>query len=255
MSSVELLEKAIALVDGLLVSAPAAAPAAKLAPAPAGKPAPAPAAAAAAPAAAAAAAPKPAKAPKEPKPAAAPKAAAAPAAAAGLTDEEALFARALIKVARIASVELLPNSEKLYKLQVDIGGGETRQVCAGLRQFLPVEALSGALVCVVANLKAAKLAGEASEAMVLAGEHDNGTLIVRTLIPPAGAVPGDIVYLEGGVPTAAPDKVLKSDHWKKVMAVLRVGAGGKAAYGGRPLVTAAGAVTLPAEVPEGAEIH
>lgn len=42
------------------------------------------------------------------------------------------------------------------------------QVCAGLRQFLPSEALSGALVCVVANLKPAKLAGEASEAMVLA---------------------------------------------------------------------------------------
>lgn len=50
-------------------------------------------------------------------------------------------------------------------------------------------------------------------------------------------------------------QVLKSDHWKKVMAVLRVGAGGNAAYGGRPLVTAAGAVTLPAEIPEGAEIH
>ncbi|PNW80715.1 hypothetical protein CHLRE_07g326950v5 [Chlamydomonas reinhardtii] len=251
MSSVELLEKAIALVDGLLKSAPAPA-AAKPAPAPAAAAAPASAAAAAAPAAAA---PKPAKAPKEPKPAAAPKAAAA-APAAGLTEEEALFARALIKVARIASVELLANSEKLYKLQVDIGGGETRQVCAGLRQFLPSEALSGALVCVVANLKPAKLAGEASEAMVLAAEHDNdGTLLVRTLIPPAGAAPGDVVYLEGGAPSASPDKVLKSDHWKKVMAVLRVGAGGNAAYGGRPLVTAAGAVTLPAEIPEGAEIH
>lgn len=34
-----------------------------------------------------------------------------------------------------------------------------RQVCAGLRQYLPVEALQGALVCAVCNLKPAKLAG------------------------------------------------------------------------------------------------
>ncbi len=42
------------------------------------------------------------------------------------------------------------------------------QVCAGLQQYLRVEQLQDQLVCVVANLKPAKLAGEPSEAMVLA---------------------------------------------------------------------------------------
>jgi tRNA-binding EMAP/Myf-like protein len=43
-------------------------------------------------------------------------------------------------------------------------------------------------VCVVANLKPAKLAGQASEAMVLAAEaaDSSGKLIVRTLLPPGG---------------------------------------------------------------------
>lgn len=51
-----------------------------------------------------------------------------------------------------------------------------------------------------------------------------------------------------------PPQVLKSDAWKKIGAQLAV-KGGKAAFNGRPLVTAGGAVTLPAEIPEGAEIH
>ncbi|GLC72460.1 hypothetical protein PLESTF_001250100 [Pleodorina starrii] len=247
MAAVEALDKAIALVDSLIAGAKPPGPAVeKASPAPAAAPAQ-PAAAATAPAAPAA--PKPAKAPKPaPAPAAAP-------AAAG-SEDDALFNRVLIKVARITSVEELENSEKLYKLQIDLGSGETRQVCAGLRQFLSVAQLSGALVCVVANLKPAKLAGQASEAMVLAAETQSGdSLLVRTLIPPAGSAPGDVVFLEGGAPSASPDKVLKSDHWKKIGAGLRVAGGGRAAFNGRPLVTAAGGVTLPGEIAEGSEIH
>ncbi|EFJ43083.1 hypothetical protein VOLCADRAFT_106967 [Volvox carteri f. nagariensis] len=254
MATVELLDKAIALVDSLIAGSKPTAPAAGTATACAPTSS---AVASAVPVATAGAtspaAPKPAKKPKEPKQAAPAAAASAPAPAA--SEDEALFNRVLIKVARIAVVEQLANSEKLYKLQIDLGAGETRQVCAGLRQYLTVEQLSGALVCVVANLKPAKLAGEASEAMVLAAEVAAGdSLLVRTLIPPAGAAPGDVVFLEGGGPSPAPDKVLKSDHWKKIGAGLRVAAG-RATFNGRPLVTAAGPVTLPPEIVDGCEIH
>ncbi|KAG2497844.1 hypothetical protein HYH03_004111 [Edaphochlamys debaryana] len=244
MAAVELLDKAISLLDGLLAGAKPSAAAFAPAPAPAAAekgaatPAPAPAA-------------KAEKAPKPAKPAPA-----APAAStSGASEDETLFARALIKVARVTSCEPLANSEKLLLLQIDIGNGETRQVCAGLQQFIKAEQLRGSLVCVVANLKAAKLAGQASEAMVLAADAGTGdSLIVRTLIPPAGAAPGDVVFLSGGAPTAAPDKVLKSDHWKKIGAGLKV-VGGAASFNGRALVTAGGNVTLPSEIPEGAEIH
>ncbi|GIL92847.1 hypothetical protein Vretimale_19162 [Volvox reticuliferus] len=245
MAAVDLLDRAIALVDSLLAEAKPRAPAAATSEA---------APAAAAPAPAPPARPAPAAASAAPKPAKPAPAAAAPGPAG--SGDEALFNRVLIKVARIVSVEELPNSEKLYRLKIDLGSGETRQVCAGLRQFLTAAQLSGALVCVVTNLKPAKLAGEVSEAMVLAAEMAAGdTLLVRTLIPPAGATPGDVVYLEGGAPTPNPDKVLKSEHWKKIGGGLRVGAGSRAAFNGRPLVTAAGTVTLPAEIAESSEIH
>lgn len=241
MSALELLDAAIAKVDAMIgvppKSAAAAAPAAPAKPAPAAAPAP------------AAKAPAPAKG-KEAK------AAAAPAAAPAEGDVAALYQKVLIKVAKVVTVELLENSEKLYKLQVDVGGGEMRQVCAGLRQYLPVEALQGALVCAVCNLKPAKLAGNLSEAMLLAGEGEGASgRIVRTLVPPPGSAPGDQVYLEGGSPASDTPKQVKSDHFKAVAAALRVGAGNTATLGGRPLVTAAGAVTLPAEIPEGAAIH
>lgn len=46
-----------------------------------------------------------------------------------------------IQVAKILSVEEVPNSDKLYKLQVDIGSGEQRQVVAGLKMFFQKDQL------------------------------------------------------------------------------------------------------------------
>lgn len=46
-----------------------------------------------------------------------------------------------------------------------------KQVVAGLRQHISREDLTGRLVALVLNLKPAKLAGELSEAMILAADH------------------------------------------------------------------------------------
>ncbi len=46
-----------------------------------------------------------------------------------------------------------------------------KQVVAGLRQHISREELTGRLVALVLNLKPAKLAGELSEAMILAADH------------------------------------------------------------------------------------
>lgn len=96
------------------------------------------------------------------------------------------------------------------------------------------------LVCVVANLKPAKLAGEASEAMVLAAEAvgADGKLRVYTLIPPEGSQPGDLIHLDGSIPPDSYPKVLKPDVWRKVVPGLtvqggKVGAGGTVQQGSR----------------------
>ena len=62
-----------------------------------------------------------------------------------------------MQVAKVLTVVELANSEKLYKLTIDIGNNETKHVCAGLRQYVRKEVLEGSLVVVVLNLKPAKV--------------------------------------------------------------------------------------------------
>ena len=175
-------------------------------------------------------------------------------ASASSPDVMSLFSKALLKVAKITSVSELANSEKLYKLQVSIGD-ETKQVCAGLKLYISKEELEGKEVVVIVNLKAAKLAGESSEAMILAADSEvEGKTIVKTLVPPPGSSPGDVIFLQGGQPTTSPAATLKTDLWKSIVALLAV-QGGKATCGGLPLVTSKGPIQLPSEIPDGAGIH
>ena len=90
----------------------------------------------------------------------------------------------------MVAAEPLANSEKLLKCSVEVGGGEVRQVVAGLQPYVAVDALRGSLVCVILNLKPAKLAGEKSEAMILAADTPapGGGIIVRVLQPPGACV-------------------------------------------------------------------
>ncbi len=94
---------------------------------------------------------------------------AAPAAAAGpeqIGIED--FMKVDLRVGKIVSAERVPKSEKLLRLQVDIGT-ETRQVVAGIGKSYAPEDLVGQSVVLVANLKPAKLMGIESRGMLLAG--------------------------------------------------------------------------------------
>lgn len=71
-------------------------------------------------------------------------------------------------MAQVTSVEEI-DSVKLYKCKVEVGSGVTKQVMAGLKQHMAKEKLLQSLV-VITNLKAAKLAGEMSEAMILTAQ-------------------------------------------------------------------------------------
>ncbi|CAI4032611.1 Methionine--tRNA ligase [Nitrospira tepida] len=89
----------------------------------------------------------------------------APAAPAQITIEE--FQKIQLKTAKVLTAERVPRSEKLIKLQVDLGA-EQRQIVAGIGKKYEPEQLVGRTIVIVANLKPAKLMGIESQGMVLA---------------------------------------------------------------------------------------
>ena len=77
------------------------------------------------------------------------------------------FQKVELKVAKVLSAERVPKSNKLLKLQVDLGG-EQRQIVAGIGKKYGPDDVVGKTIVVVANLKPAKLMGVESQGMVLA---------------------------------------------------------------------------------------
>ncbi len=86
------------------------------------------------------------------------------------------FQKLDIRTGRVLSCELVPGSNKLLKLQVDIGS-EQRQIVAGMQQFYKPEDLVGRDVVVVINLAPVKIFGVESNAMILAA-GDTASILV-----------------------------------------------------------------------------
>ena len=77
-----------------------------------------------------------------------------------------------IRVGEILACEPIPKAKKLLKLQIDLGY-EKRQVVSGIAKYYTPDELIGKKVCVIVNLKPAKLCGVDSYGMILAsGEED-----------------------------------------------------------------------------------
>ncbi|MEI8194917.1 MAG: hypothetical protein WCI73_03295 [Phycisphaerae bacterium] len=102
-----------------------------------------------------------------------------------------------LRVARVLGCREHLNADKLLVLTVDLGGGETRQICAGLKGFYKPDELVGRLVIVVANLEPRTLRGEASQGMVLAASEagPDGIAKARVIVlsPCAEIAPGSPV--------------------------------------------------------------
>ena len=86
------------------------------------------------------------------------------------------FDEVVIKIGQVKEAEKIEKSDKLLKLQVDIGEDKPRQIVAGLAKFYSPEELIDRKICVVANLQPAKLFGTLSEGMVLA-TGESGALL------------------------------------------------------------------------------
>ena len=99
------------------------------------------------------------------------------------------FFETSLKVGIVVEAEEVPKSKKLLKLQVDIGENNNRQVVAGIKEFYSPSDLVGTQVCVVANLKPAKLMGMMSEGMLLAAKDEDGLCLVRPEKPKKAGTP------------------------------------------------------------------
>ena len=84
-----------------------------------------------------------------------------------------------IKVGTVLKAEVVEKSAKLLLLQVDLGEPQPRQIVAGIRESYTAESMIGTQVCVVANLKPAKIMGYESQGMILAAKDASGLSLIR----------------------------------------------------------------------------
>ncbi len=95
------------------------------------------------------------------------------------------FQKLDLRIGVIREAEKIAGSEKLLKIEVDVG--EKRTIVAGLAGHYEPDQLKGKQATVVANLEPAKLMGIESQGMLLAAEDPKG---VHLLVPDANVKPG-----------------------------------------------------------------
>jgi len=100
------------------------------------------------------------------------------------------FARTDLRVARIVDAAHVEGSNKLLRLEVDLGEARTRTIFSGIRAAYDPVALVGRLVVVVANLAPRKMRFGVSEGMVLSASGDDDGAGLWLLDVDTGAKPG-----------------------------------------------------------------
>lgn len=90
------------------------------------------------------------------------------------------FMKLDMRVAEVLKAEPVKKTDKLLKLQLDVGT-DKRQVVSGIAEYYKAEELVGKKVICVTNLKPVKLRGEKSEGMILCGEDDSGQVVLTSV--------------------------------------------------------------------------
>lgn len=94
------------------------------------------------------------------------------------------FSKVELRVATVTECEPIKKAKKLLKLIVNDGTAEPRQIVSGIAPWYKPEDLIGKNIIIVANLKPAKLCGEMSNGMLLAGDvNDNDVKVVFVDLP------------------------------------------------------------------------
>jgi methionine--tRNA ligase beta chain len=88
------------------------------------------------------------------------------------------FKKMEMKVGTVKKVIEMPNSKKLIKMQVDIGG-TLKQVIAGIKGYYKPDELEGKQFVFLTNLEPEKLMGELSEIMILAAVKGDKVVLIK----------------------------------------------------------------------------
>lgn len=91
-----------------------------------------------------------------------------------------------LRTGKILEAERVENSDKLLKLQVDLGE-EKRQILAGIGKSYTPEELINKTVIAIINLEPRMLMGLESQGMVLAVKDNNN---LSVLVPEKEIIPG-----------------------------------------------------------------
>ncbi|MEZ5304021.1 MAG: methionine--tRNA ligase subunit beta [Verrucomicrobiales bacterium] len=102
------------------------------------------------------------------------------------------FLKVDLRVARVIEAKEVPEARKLVQLTLSLGGGETRNVFAGIKAAYEPAQLVGRLVVMVANLAPRQMKFGTSEGMVIASGPGGSDVFL--LSPDTGAVPGQRVH-------------------------------------------------------------
>ena len=89
------------------------------------------------------------------------------------------FRKLDLRIAEVKSISRVPNTDKLYRLEVD-DGDDIRSIITGLADYYEPEELNGKSIVLLANLKPAKIRGEFSNGMLLAAEKDGKLALLTT---------------------------------------------------------------------------
>jgi len=99
------------------------------------------------------------------------------------------FKKLDLRVATITKAEKVENSEKLVKLEIDVGS-EKRQIVAGIAKEYPPESLVGQQIVIIANLEPRSLMSLESQGMLLAADNNGEPTL---LVPDKKVAAGSIV--------------------------------------------------------------
>lgn len=81
-----------------------------------------------------------------------------------------------LRVAEVLEAERVEKTDKLMRLQIDLGD-EKRQLVAGVAQSYTPEQMVGRRIIVVANLQPATIRGVESQGMLLAADLDGRPIV------------------------------------------------------------------------------
>ena len=98
------------------------------------------------------------------------------------------FTKVDLRIARVIDAKEVPEARKLLQLTLSLGGGETRNVFAGIKSAYQPETLIGRLVVCVANLEPRQMKFGLSEGMVVAAGPGGSEIFL--ISPDEGAKPG-----------------------------------------------------------------